>query len=201
VQARGKLVGFGFWVSFALLLIAFSAPLFWIGGRETIVEINPSGLFLIVSVTIVSALSAIAWLIRASRSGSVESTLVLLRKLRPAAWWLRILGIVGAITVLVALFAWMWVQVLIRLSPGVLTLANGEVVGFSRTGIENLSCQYLVDVKLSQDRKLKICAEFGLVVRTIPSELRTLEKGDAVRIGIRATALGKTAAIVGRQAS
>jgi hypothetical protein len=196
-----KLVAAGHWLLFALLICGVAAPLLWIGGRETVIEISPSGLFLIVSTSIVSGLSAIAWLFQTSRSGSVESTLVLLRKLRPGAWWLRILGIAGVIAALVAILAWMWVQVLIRISPGVLTFANGEVDGFIRTGIEDVSCQYLVDVKMSQDRKLSICAEFGLVVRTIPRELRSLEKGDAVRIAIRSTALGKAVAIVGRQAS
>ena len=187
----------GFWLLWAISVFLMSGTLFFMGARESVLEISSLGWGLIIATAICSGVLITLGMVRTSRSGSVDTALVYLRKLHTGAWLLRVTATSLTVAALVALFSWMWIHVAIRNLSAASSEIGGEVVDFSRTGLVNRLCRYQIHVRLDNGHTEKICAERGIIHRTTPAFLLALKEHDKVVVTLRSNALGISAAITG----
>jgi len=185
----------------ALLIVACSLPglgfLLSMGGHPTVVEYSRLGIGLIGATTFVSAVAIFAWLLWSSRSDSIDVYWPTKRKQAPLAWLRHILGLTLCLTAIAGLFAWRWVDVLVRAMPSQTTVARGTVTGFQHGSSGTAFCRYFVDVDVDagSGRAMELCEQRGLIFTHVPAAAAHLEVGDSVTIQLSRTALGTTGEI------
>jgi hypothetical protein len=179
-----------------MIFLLSGIQFFW-GARETVLRVSSLGWWLIISAGTCSAVFVVVGMARGSRSGSLDSDLVLLRKIHTGAWLLRVVATATLVGLLVALFSWMWTLVGIRNLPARFVEMGGEVVGFSRASPVNRLCRFHIHVRLDDGQLEEICAERGTINRTTPAALLELKEHDKVMVMLRSNALGTAAAITG----
>lgn len=183
---------------FLILIVASGvgiSPLFAIGAHETVLELTTIGRGIIVISALCAGLFTATWVVRSSRSGSVDGNLVWLRKTRTNEWLARVVLMSAGAGAVAGLMIWMWVTILIRHMSGGLIIEQGTIVRIVRTGGDNLFCQTFYEVHLRPNLLEWICVERGVVFRRVPPELSNVKVGDPIAVIRRHTALGTSASL------
>ena len=182
-----------------LLVVVFTLPgwgfLLAAGGHPTVVELSNPGYLLICLVTIAGAATSFCWLLRKSRSGSVDTYWIDKRRQRPMGWFWHVIGLSLSIALVAGVLGRLWIDVLIRTMPAETAVVRGSVAGFMRASSVSPYCRYFVEVSPGFGGSMKLCEERGLIARVIPAPAARLSVGDAVNIQLKKTALGTTAEI------
>jgi hypothetical protein len=187
-----------FWMLFITFVCLVMAPLFSIGGQESVVEISKLGRISIGVLAALAGLSLLAWYLVNLRSEAIDGEFASTRRTRPARRFFQASAITLTVSAVTGMFSWLWVCFLVRHLPATHEEMQGLVTQLIRTGGENIFCRLWIDVQLNSGSQVRICGELGLFSRTVPPEMRNLQKGALVTVRFRTTMLGTSATIIRR---